>query len=146
MGIIHDIKEEIQAVQKEPTNRDLTILALLFLGILTVIGAYQYFWKGSPSWYYWIVVGVVLAALRLIPPLFRRLYGLWLGFSVILGYFVSRIILVITYFVAVLPIGLMMRITGKDPMERKLDPQASTYWTKREQEEDLSIERYERQF
>lgn len=146
MGIIQDIREEIQAVQKEPTSRDLTILALLFLGILTVIGAYQLFWKGSDSWYYWIVAGVVLAALRLIPPVFRQLYRLWLRFSVILGYFVARIILIITYFVAVLPIGILMRLFGKDPMDRKLDPQAPTYWIEREAEEDYSIERYEKQF
>ena len=146
MGIIQDIKEDMRAVEKEPTSRDLTILALLFLGILTVIGAYQYFWKGSDSWYYWVGVGVVLAALRLIPPVFRQLYRLWLRFSVILGYFISRIILVITFFVAVLPIGILMRMFGKDPMDRKLDPQASSYWAKREDEEDYSIERYERQF
>lgn len=146
MGIIQEIRDEIQAVEREPTSRDLTILALLFLGILSVIGAYKFFWKGSDSWYYWVGAGVVLAGLRLIPPVFRQLYGLWLRFSVILGYFVSRIILVITFFIAVLPIGILMRILGKDPMERKLDPQAPTYWIKRDEQEDYSIERYEKQF
>lgn len=146
MGIIQEIRDEIQAVDREPRSRDLTILALLFLAILSVIGAYQLFWKGSDSGYYWIGAGVVLAGLRLIPALFLQLYRLWLRFSVILGYFVSRIILIITFFLAVLPIGILMRIFGKDPMDRKLDPQAPSYWIKRDRQEDVSIERYEKQF
>ena len=146
MGIIQEIKDDIQAVEKEPQSRDLTILALLFLAILSVIGAFQLFWKGSDSGHYWIGAGVVFAATRLVPPLFRQLYRFWIRLSVILGYFISRIILIITYFVAAAPVGIIMRILGKDPMERKRDPQAPTYWIKRDVEEDFSVERYEKQF
>ena len=42
--------------------------------------------------------------------------------------------------------GLIMRILGKDPMDRKLDPKAVSYWMAKEQEKDMSVERYEKQF
>ena len=32
-----------------------------------------------------------------------------------------------------------MRLFSKDPMDRKLDPAASSYWQKREPQEDASI-------
>ena len=31
-------------------------------------------------------------------------------------------------FLLITPVGLLMRLTGRDPMRRKLDPEAPTYW------------------
>ncbi|MBI4965205.1 MAG: hypothetical protein HY913_18160 [Desulfomonile tiedjei] len=146
MNIIQDIKEEIRAVSGEPTSKDLNLLAGLFLVIPTAIGCYLAFWKGSWNGYVWIAAGIALAVTRLIPPLFKAIYRLWLGFSVVLGYFISRIILTIVFFIVLMPTGLIMRIVGKDPMERKIDPAASSYWRRKEPQDDTSVERYEKQF
>lgn len=146
MNVIQEIRDEIRAARRVPSSRDLTILAALFLVLPGLMGAYQLLWKGSGSGWTWIIAGVVLAACRLIPPLFRAIYSFWIGFSIVLGYFVSRILLTLVFLIAVTPTGLIMRALGKDPMERKLDPSAATYWQRKEQEPDPSIERYERQF
>ncbi len=146
MSIIQNIAEEVKASYKPPTSRDLTILALLFLLFPVAIGKYLVFWKGSEAGWYWVAAGIVLCLLRLIPPLFRGIYKGWFVFAVILGYFVSRILMTIIFFLLILPTGLIMRLLGKDPMERKWDPDAPSYWAPKEQEQDTSIERYERQF
>jgi hypothetical protein len=146
MNIIEDIKSEIRAVKREPSGRDLTILGLLFLLLGTAVGGYQLLWKGAGVGWYWIITGVVLCLLRLITPLFQQIYGLWLAFSVILGYFVSRILLTIIFFIVITPMALIFRVLGKDPMERKLDRKVVSYWSKREQETDVSVERYGKQF
>jgi hypothetical protein len=146
MNIIEDIRSEIRAVQREPSSRDLTILALLFLLLGTAVGGYQLLWKGAAAGWYWIIAGTVLCLFRLITPLFRGFYSLWLAFSVILGYFVSRILLTIIFFLVITPMGLIFRVIGKDPMERKLDRKAISYWSKKEQEANPSTERYEKQF
>jgi Saxitoxin biosynthesis operon protein SxtJ len=146
MNILEDIRSEIRSAKREPSSRDLTILGLLFLLLGAAVGGSQLLWKGAASGWYWIIAGVVLCLLRLITPLFRQLYSLWLAFSVILGYFVSRILLTIIFFIVITPMGLIFRILGKDPMDRKMDRNAVSYWTRREQETDTSIERYEKQF
>ncbi len=146
MDIIKDIREEIRAASREPSGRDLTILALLFLVIPGLIGLYTLLWKGSAAGYIWIIVGALLCLTRLIPSLFRNIYSLWLGFSVVLGYFVSRLLLTIIFFLVITPTGLIMRLVGKDPMERKWAPDAATYWKQRDQNADSSLERYEKQF
>jgi len=146
MNIIQDIRDEIQAAWREPSGRDLNLLAMLFLVIPGAIGCYLAFWKGSSNGYVWIGAGVALGLSRFIPPLFKSIYKLWLGFSVVLGYFISRIILTIVFFIVLTPMALIMRILGRDPMERKLDPAASSYWKRKEQPDDTSIERYEKQF
>mgnify|MGYP005857328415 CR=1 FL=1 len=146
MSIIQEIKDEIKAVYRAPSSRDLTVLALLFLAFPGVIGLYMLYWKGSPTGYTWITVGIVLALLRLIPPVFRLIYRAWIGISIIIGYFISRVILTLIFFLVITPTGLIFRLIGKDPMERKMDPNAKSYWQKRVRESDTSIERYEKQF
>jgi hypothetical protein len=145
MSLFQEIRGEIKAVVKEPTSRDLTMLALLFFGFPAVIGGLK-LWKGDASAWYWIGAGVFLAALRIIPPLFRVIYRSWLAFAVILGHFVSRILLTVVFFLVLLPTGLIMRVLGKDPMERRMDPHATTYWQKRDTPPEYTVERYERQF
>lgn len=146
MSIISEIKEEIRSVRREPSSRDLNILALLFLVLPAAYGCLQLFLKGNTKGYIWIGVGIALALCRLIPPLFRGIYHFWVGFSVVLGYFVSRILLTIIFFLVLTPTGFMMRLSGKDPMDRKRDPEGQSYWIPRTQEPDTSIERYEKQF
>ncbi len=146
MNVIQDIKDEIKAARRVPSSRDLNILALLFLVLPGLMGAYQLLWKGREVGWIWIIAGAVLAACRLVPPLFRGIYSFWMGFSVVLGYFVSRVLLTLVFFIAITPTGLIARLFGKDPMERKLDPSAASYWQRKEQESDTSVERYERQF
>jgi hypothetical protein len=146
MKIIDEIREEIQTVISEPSNRDLNLLAALFVGFPGLIGAYLAFWKGSPTGYVWLGVGAALAATRAVRPVFLVVYRLWTGFSVTLGYFVSRILLTVIFFLVIGPTGFIMQRLGKDPMERKMDPKAPTYWKKRDVQGDYSIDRYEKQF
>lgn len=146
MNIIKEIKDEIKAAYREPSKRDLNILALIFLVLPCVIGSYLLYWKGSPNGKIWIAIGLALFITRLIPPLFRKIYTIWLSFSIVLGYFVSRLLLTLIFGLVMIPTGLLMRIFAKDPMERKLDPNATSYWQKREQPTDVSVERYQRQF
>lgn len=147
MSIISEIRDEINiALAQEPKSRDLTILALLLLLIPGLIGSYKVFLKGADSGWYWIAAGVIIAASRLIPPFFRAFFRVWVSMAVTLGYFVSRILLTIVFVVVMIPTGLIMRVVGKDPMERKLDPAAETYWIEREPAEEGSLERYEKQF
>jgi hypothetical protein len=57
MNIIKEIRDEIRAVYREPSSRDMTILALLFLVLPGVIGAYLLFWKGAWSGSLWMAAG-----------------------------------------------------------------------------------------
>jgi len=136
----------MQSAWKEPSGRDLNILALLFLAIPGLIGCYSAFWKGSSNGYVWIAAGIILASCRVIPPAFRAIYRVWFGFSIVLGYFVSRIILTVVFWLVITPMALIMRVLRKDPMDRKFDPSAPSYWRRREPTEDTSLERYGKQF
>ena len=41
------------------------------------------------------------------------------------------LLLVLSYGLMILPLGIFLRIFRKDPMQRKWDPEAASYWTPR---------------
>ena len=69
----------------------------------------------NPALISWAVIGLVIT--MTIPIVFKPLAYIWFGLAHILGSFFSKIILTLTYFILVLPIGVIRRISGKDPLQ-----------------------------
>jgi hypothetical protein len=57
---------------------------------------------------------------------------------------VSHVVLLLVFAVVVTPVALLLRLLGRDPLERRPDPRAATYWVDRKTEPDPR--RYFRQF
>ena len=55
----------------------------------------------------------------------------WVKFGELLGRIVAPIVMAIIYFIIVTPIGLFMRLIGKDLLNIKFS-KSNTYWIKRE--------------
>tara|TARA_Y100000768_G_C23989853_1_gene691605 strand:+ start:483 stop:887 length:405 start_codon:yes stop_codon:yes gene_type:complete len=56
---------------------------------------------------------------------------LWFKFGLLMGSIVSKIILTLIYFFTVLPIGIVIRLFGKDLLKLRLDKKVNSYWIKR---------------
>ena len=52
----------------------------------------------------------------------------WFKFGVILGKIISPIIMGIIFFLVVTPIGLLMKVLGKDLLRLKYNKKDNTYW------------------
>ena len=78
------------------------------------------------------------------PALLKTIYVLWMKFAFVLGWVNTRIILFAIFYLIFTPIGLVMRLF-RDPLERKIDKDASTYWVKKEKTEGTQGS-YEHQF
>ena len=63
--------------------------------------------------------------------LLNPLNKLWFKFGIVLGKIISPLIMGIIFFLVVTPIGLIMRILGKDLLNLKFNTQKS-YWIERE--------------
>ncbi len=79
---------------------------------------------------------LAVAAIFLIPAIFMPrslapLNRLWMAFGLLLGRVISPIMLFIVYCIAVVPTGLILRLCGKDPLHRRFDPDAKSYWVHR---------------
>lgn len=71
-----------------------------------------------PPWPWWVALALCLPAL-LCPAALRPVYRAWMKFGAVLGQINSRIILFLFFYIVLLPVGLLMRLTGHDPMHRK---------------------------
>jgi carbamoyltransferase len=67
-----------------------------------------------------------LATPKLLKPLFVGLMII----SFPIGWVVSHVLMALMYYALITPFGLVMRLLGHDPMNRKLDASAGTYWSK----------------
>jgi Saxitoxin biosynthesis operon protein SxtJ len=92
------------------------------------------------------VASVVLLVCAMIPVAAVWFFGRWMALAAILGYVNTRILLSLFFYVIMTPVGLIVRITGHDGMQRRgaLRGQAS-YWHPREHTRQ-SKEGFERAF
>jgi hypothetical protein len=71
------------------------------------------------------VVGAVGAVLVLCglayPPVLKGPSALWWRFSRVLGHFNARVLLTLMFTLVFLPISLVWRMTGTDPLQRRRD-------------------------
>lgn len=79
-----------------------------------------------PRWP-WVVGAVVAAWAALHPASLHLLHRPWMVFADVAGWVNTRIILVLLFYVLILPIGFIMRLFGYDPMQRKIDKDLQTY-------------------
>lgn len=131
MGFISEIGTEIKALN--PKKRDLRNLGLVFLVALGLIGAFVW-WKGRPAGPWLVGLGLVFGAWGLIWPAgLKPVYKAWMSLAVVLGWFMSRLLLGVVFYLAVTPIGLIMRLVGKDVLDLKMRDRDS-YWHLRDEE------------
>jgi hypothetical protein len=104
---------------------------LVFAVVFLVLACWPLFHGETPRW--WAlgiaVVFVVIAILK--PVLLGGLNRQWLKFGLLLGKVVSPVALGILFYCVVAPIGVLVRLTGKDPLRLKLDSGADSYWISR---------------
>lgn len=114
--------------QRDPA-RD---FAFVFATIAVLIGLAPLAHNRSPRF---MALGVTLILLIIgffAPKLLSVPARAWLALGGLLNRAVSAVVLSIIYLLVLTPTGLFRRWSGKDPLQRKFDPAAPSYWTNRE--------------
>jgi hypothetical protein len=88
------------------------------------------------------LVALILGVLR--PEWLRPVYLVWTAAAYPLGWLLAHVLLAGTYFLLITPIGLILRLTRRDPLARRFDRESESYWTPRPERTDP--ERYFQQF
>ena len=56
----------------------------------------------------------------------------WFNLGMVLHNIVNPLVMGFLFYLTVTPIALIMRAVGKDPLHRKFDGQAKSYWIERD--------------
>ena len=104
---------------------------LIVTVVLTVIGLWPLFHQGGPRWWALGSGGAVLILSLLRPSVLHVPNLLWTRLGLLLSKITNPIITAILYFLVFVPIGLLMRLRGKDMLRLRFDNKAVTYWIER---------------
>lgn len=113
--------------------KDLRVFGLIWSGLLLTYGLWPLFNDLSPRLWS-VAIGLIMFLIAVFSPnLFikTRVYQAWIKFGNVLGLINSKIILGLLFFVVITPMGVIMRIFGKDLLAKKVDKNKSTYFVKR---------------
>jgi hypothetical protein len=118
-------------------NKPMSIKELRKFGLVTgaliivFIGAFLP-WLGHKNILDWqkitLPLGSVLMVWALVHPAsLNYVYKPWMYVADKIGWVNTRIIMAVLFYVIIMPLGIIMRLFGKDPMARKFETQATSY-------------------
>ena len=104
---------------------------LIVGGILGAIGAYQYL-TGSEAYVWFAGPGVLLILFGLtVPKVLHPLNVGWTKLGLLLGRIVTPVVMFLVYAISIVPIGLLLRLSGKDLLSLKIGSEKDSYWIER---------------
>jgi len=115
-----------------PTDRAFGLTVGGILVALALVKAFLFTGWTALAWAL-LSIGAALVALGLLrPPLLAPLNRAWLRLGLFLFKIVNPIVMFLIYATTVVPIGLWLRLRGKDLLRLRRDPAAASYWIPRE--------------
>jgi hypothetical protein len=117
-------------VSKTSSNKN---FGLVFAGFFALLALSSYYFGHSGRWPYWLGLSIVFAIVAYAAPqILAPLNRWWTKLGLLLHAIVSPVILGFIFFCCIVPIGFLMRQFANDPLRRRFEPEARSYWLVRE--------------
>jgi Saxitoxin biosynthesis operon protein SxtJ len=101
-------------------------------GIFALISLWPFLvHRGEPRLWALVLACLLIAPAVVFPNILAPFHGGWMEIGHVLGWVNTRIIMAVIFFFVVTPMGWVMRLMRKDPMLRRLEPDAETYRVKK---------------
>lgn len=111
-----------------PDSKALRSFGLIVGGIFGIIGIWPAVVHGLGPRLWAVIAGSILILPAVIwPTVLGPVFRLWMKVGHALGWFNTRVILTLGFFLMITPLGLIMRAFGKDPMNRRFDTASESY-------------------
>ena len=134
-------------INLEPDRRKLRQFGFIALAFFFLLGGLTCWRKGLfgvdfgeatwPSVLVFWGIGALSGVFSLVAPGANRL--LYVGLAVItypIGYVISHVVMALLFYGVITPVGLIMRLAGRDPLNRNFDRKTESYWEPHHQRED----------
>jgi len=126
---IHEHLQE-EEPQAGPSNRS---FGLTVGGILLAIAGYRIYAGGldTINWILLAAGGPLVLLGTIAPSVLTVPNRLWMGLGRVLFLLVNPVVMLLMYGVCIVPVGLVLRLVGYDPLRRRFDPSSASYWIDR---------------
>ena len=126
--------------------KDLRQFGMVLAAILIVFGAIHFLKHRMILAQWFCGVGLFVLYLGLSAPgMLKNVYAVFLKAAHAIGWFNTRVILILIYYAILTPIAFIVRISGKDLLNEKIEKNISSYWAKRQSAKPTK-EQLEKQF
>ena len=131
-ALLQTVRDEVGAL--DPSPRALRQFGLVVGGVLAAAAGVLAWRRGvSPvAWGLGSAGGALLAAGLVAPGALRPVRRVWMAAALVMGAVMTRVILTVAWALLFVPTGLVLRAVGKDPLQRRPDPDAETYWIRKD--------------
>ena len=132
MSWIKEIFHEIKIL--DTSSKEIRKFGLVIAIALGVIGGFVYVKSGNCGVAGWLWgIGLLFLILGFIlPTILRPVYRIWMLLAYFIGGIVSRVILIVLFYFVLTPTGLVLRLFGKDILDKKFNNNRESYWVKKE--------------
>jgi hypothetical protein len=124
-----------------PSDRSLRqfgFIALVVFGAMAVMAQRELMWfRGGLGSYRELVaaglagLGISSALFSLLAPRANRPLFVALSLAALpIGFVVSHVVMAVLFFLVIMPIGFLLKATGRDALRRRSKPEQATYWVK----------------
>ncbi len=141
MLFIKEIKNQLSSL--DTSLKQLKKFSILFSVLFLGLSVWFYF-QANNWWLLCLMMGLFFIAGIIWPKTVYWLYKLWMSFAIVVGFFVFRFIFTVLFYFLLTPIGVVMRFTKGDFLEKKINKNAATYW--RDYKKENNKELLEKQF
>lgn len=116
------------------------------LGVLLTIFSAISLWKDGDAYRYLAPLAAMSLLIALIFPIaLKYIFLPWMALATVIGWLMTRVILITIFYLIITPFSFIMKLAGKDLLDEKIELQRQSYWIPREKK-TISKEELQRQF
>lgn len=119
-------------LQKEVKSSSDWSFGIVFSVVFAVVALWPLTYAGGVRIWSMTLALILLAIAVVRPALLAPLNRVWTAFGSVLHRITNPLIMGLIFLGAVTPTALIMRTLGKDPLRRRFDRNAKSYWIDRE--------------
>lgn len=132
MSWIKEIFQEIKTLDTSKKSiQKFGLVIAVGLGLIGIFISLKTHNFDVPKWLWGI--GLLFLILGFIlPAVLRPVYKIWMLLAYFIGGIVSRVILTVLFYFVLTPTGLVLRLFGKDVLDKKFEKNRESYWVKKD--------------
>jgi hypothetical protein len=120
--------------------KQLRSFGLMLACVFAVVGFWPVWRNDAPRIWAFPVAAVFALTASVFPVLLGTAYRGWMKLGETLGWISSHVILTAVFYAVVAPIGGLLRLFGRDPLQRKFQPGTKSYLTPRQPSSPTHLE------
>ena len=126
-------------IQRRPTDRTVRQFAALWILSFGMLALWQRANENFTAAYCLFATALIGGLIGLImPSALRLIYVAWMMAAFPVGWIVSHVLLATVFYGVFTPIGLLLRLSGRDTLGLRPNPGRLTYWSPNPAKRDVS--------